>query len=827
MYYKFRNPSQTEQSSEGNRGVLKVEVPHWAAEVRIFNCLLQPETEIGKIKSDARTKSGYSLEAVLEPGAYQVQTSLEGKSESEWIPVAEGKITQVSPKAWENLKFTSAAPINDIDNSNKTHSDKAAELSRQSTWQYQNGGNSRLFLFVRTLDPKIYGETFSDGLEIWNANGEVVTDFSDSIKKDRRQGWMAFNADLPSGGYILRRGRSGVRLRYQVFYLCDGWETQIFLKARRFPSLSTWSVNMARRGNGFRSNSEAILAAEVITDNLRYSSNSFLLLQNEKIKEAIDILLDEKMENPWLGILAAHAIMRLQEQTENLQLQMENLNSRKKSDSISDSKQIEKEIFEGQQYVKILENKVKPFINRVIGDHPDVRALLLSNNSMAEQPFDFPPSLLTGLLRVQTHSLKFADTIPLDSLTDYVIDDLVSNAPWTAWRQLSQQPKQTLISQNHRRQIKQSLFKDFSVSSVLSQTAVSRTPVYHLAESGGVAQKQKSSTETVLRDAPMIQKAKEIVIDYAKNFEMGGLPEKINLNSAEEIHKVLAQVTPEEISQNFGIPLSRTEESLKFLHSQNDASWSDVPEKISQTGKSLVTVQHAILEYALSKFGKSESETTGAGRTQAKYTIREIVNKINSEADRLFVAANNNAVRQSLEISFDNSFNFAERLYATAEILLKHADFVLITDEHGKILYSNGAFLLYISPKSAARAKADEQEINDLRLSKQRSWELILNSTQYGLSEVENPHEPEDWRNWKLSRTEIEDQATNRSVSYLNLLRLVGFPPLNEEILQAIDSTTANLTFYAPLLIYSSEDTREVNEEKLRETIEHLEKQVK
>src|SRR6185369_7199304 len=209
----------------------------------------------------------------------------EGKTDSEWMPVNEGKVTLVSPKAWTGLKFTSASPLNDIDNFNKTHTEKAVEASRKITWTTSQG-NSRLFLFVRTLDPKTYGDTFSDGLQLLDTAGQLVTDFSGNIEKNKKQGWMAFNADLPSGGYILRRGRSGVHLRHQVFYLCEGWETQIFLNSRGFPSLSTWSLNMARIGLGFHPYNEAISAAEVITDNLRYRPNSLFLLQSEKIRES-------------------------------------------------------------------------------------------------------------------------------------------------------------------------------------------------------------------------------------------------------------------------------------------------------------------------------------------------------------------------------------------------------------------------------------------------------------------------------------------------------------------------------------------------------------
>jgi hypothetical protein len=596
---------------------------------------------------------------------------------------------------------------------------------------------------------------------------------------------------------------------------------------------------MARLGNGFQPMSEAVLASEAITDNLRYSSSGLFLLQNERIRESINVLLDEKMENPWLGILAAHAILRLREQTENFQLQLENLRSRKASEkSVAPlPTHLEAEISEAQDYFVVLEQKVKPFLQRAIGEHPDVRALMLSNDFAADKPFDFPPSLLAGLQRVQAHSLLFADTILLDSLTDYVIDSLVVDAPWSAWRRLAGQPKSNFYSSSKKLQIKQSGVTDFSVSTVLSQTAAPRTPVYRLAEDDEASPQnvQRTSAEMIMQDAPMIQKVKERVMNYVKDYEESALRDPIFFNSMEEINKVLAQVTPEEVSQNFGIPLSRTEESLKILHSQAAAGniqAADEPVEASppafspSSTQSLATVQQAILEYALMKFGKTESEGTGTTRTLPKFTIREIVNKIQSEADRLSVAALL-MFAQGSAVPSDVLLPSADRLYRIAEDLLKHADFVLVTDSTGKILYGNGSFLLLISPKYGNRAKMTEQQRSEMRLAKQKEWGKILEAAPVGLREIENTYEAKDWRKWKLSRTEIEDQAANRSISYLNILRLAGVSPLDEETLREIDSATASLMFYAPSLIYGSIEDLDVDEGNLLKTIKRLEEQVK
>jgi len=823
MFYKFHKMPSAEQTlASSESGMLKIEVPHWAAEVIIFNSLLEPVTNVGKVKRDAKSKRGYSTKTLLKPGIYQVQASLEGKAVSEWIPVNKGKTTLVSPKAWENLKFTAASPLRDIDNFNKKHTDKAVELSKKITWQSTTGAKSRLFLFVRTLDPEKYGNSFFEGLALFNEKGQLITDFSEGVEIDKKQGWMGFTADLPSGGYILRRGRSGVLLRHQVFYLCDDWETHIFLRAQRFSSLSTWSLNMARRGRGFEPDSKTAQVSEAIVDSLRYGTNNLLLLQNETIEESIDILLNEKIGNPWLGILSAHMISRLYKKINELETNSQSNSLVKEGNS------------QNLEYLEILEKKVKPFLQNNIGNHPDVRALMLNDNSESGKIFHFPPSLMESLRLVQNHSLTSVETIPLDCLTDCVIDSLVINSPWTAWRYLASEPRyegqQTdasseLFSKRKNSSRKKNVPTEISVSSVLSQITTSRTPVYHQAERQTSDIKQPS-VQTILQDAPMIQEAQKVVLNYAATNKMASLPEKINFNSAHRISDALGQINPEDVSKTFGIPLARIEESLKSLNLQAGNLQSDEPTENIKQEKNLFSAQQAILECALGKSEQNAGDVKDKDAFLPRYVIREAVSQIQSEADRLGAAVFSSEVRK-LQISTDMVMTFAEELYELAENLLKHADFILITNENGKVVYNNSTFLLLSLPKSIERVKMSEEELTDYRLAKQEEWENVLLQTQIGLSNITNLHEPDGWQNWTLSQTKIEDEAANGLIYNLNLFRLEGVPPLKDKVLQEISSTVETLVFYVPLLIYGSSENRSEYEENVWKTIRQLESRIK
>ena len=67
-------------------------------------------------------------------------------------------------------------------------------------------------------------------------------------------------------------------------------------------------------------------------------------------------------------------------------------------------------------------------------DHPDVQALRLDWQQLAEAPVRFPPLLYAGLRRVQQHAFKFAETIPVGSLLQRILPRVATTTAWTAWR---------------------------------------------------------------------------------------------------------------------------------------------------------------------------------------------------------------------------------------------------------------------------------------------------------------------------------------------------------------------------------------------------------
>src|SRR4051812_36693951 len=390
------------------KGLLRIGVPHWTAEVHVFDNLFCPVAGVGKIREEPRTADRYVTEVALSPGIYEVEVTLEGKTRSELFSVRPGKTTFVPSDTWKDLKLRSVAPLADTDTGRKAHIVNAERWSREATWKDAPGGKSRLFLFVRTIAPEPHG-LFAAGLSLLDADGGPLTDFSHSARTNPRAGWMAFNADLPPGPYILRRGGGGGRVRPQLLYLFAGWGTPAFVAARHRASPRTPSMNMAPRGTGFRSKDEASFAADLILEGLAHGGSGRRTVNSEKM----EVLLRDSSKNPWLGILAAYGLQR----------------------SLEERAGEEQDVPRGE-VADLLADVLAALT--VIEDHPDVRALRLANDAVA--PFWYPPLLRAGLKRVQRHATRFAETIPLGSLTDCVLDHLLTNSPWTAWRYLDRLP---------------------------------------------------------------------------------------------------------------------------------------------------------------------------------------------------------------------------------------------------------------------------------------------------------------------------------------------------------------------------------------------------
>ncbi|HZG54525.1 MAG TPA: hypothetical protein VEZ40_20655, partial [Pyrinomonadaceae bacterium] len=671
---------------------------------------------VGPVKQDSES-AVYVSETKLPPGIYQVEITLEGKSEQQLIPVVPNQTNTIHRQTWKGLKPTSSAPLSGASTTDMVYTQAARKWSLETTWEANaKSGESGLFLFMSATDREEH-KKFAASLLLLDGEGNLVTDFAgDAVEKDYKAGWLAFNAKLKPGYYVLRRGRH-YRVRHQAVFLCPGWQTQVFLKTRRRPSLRLMTLNMARLGDGFVPEDETTVAAEAVLDIMRYGRKSNQFLKSEKMSA----LLRGKFQNPWLGILAAYALNSPGRDSRNEQ-------------SHNDPSSLYPTGSRGKEHEETaaLFNEVMGFLSAEISDHPDVRALQLKSEAEAER-FPHPPLLRVGLKLVQRHAMNFAETIPLNSLTDLVLDNLLMNSPWTAWRELvaaSSNPSfsspftedallaATATNSGRVRRRAPSTKQGISAQTLL-QSETARAPVFSLSteddEATDAAQRSfaaetnaQATSAVTLYEVALIQEAQKLT----QSVDAGSSKERHGLDFKKLLNDLLASVRPKDISDLSGMPLSRTTEGLERLRRCGDIAptldgTGDIPEELF-TPETQEVFRYALRHSAQLRNDEhqnqqlshesaaSDAPPLDLAPTATSVTIEDIVLKLRAEANRLLEVEDDKSQAQEL----------ANRLRSISDKLLRQADFIVLTSSQGSMLRGNGAFLALISP-AASDASGD------------------------------------------------------------------------------------------------------------------------
>lgn len=815
-------------------GTLSVQVPHWSAEVKILNNLFQSVVSSIEIKESSVSAGTYEAEVKLPEGIYKVEVLLEGKSESQLVAIQFNQASTILKDTWKNLEFASAAPLLGSATTHEWHMQPAVAWSRQITWDKSPGGSSRLFLFVRTSQPDTYKQ-FAEGLRLLDADEQTITDFSDSVEKDAKNGWMAFCADLPPGFYIIRRGRMGVRLRQQPLYLCAGWETQVFLEARTSPSLRTMTMNMARKGVGFKPDDETTIAVEAVLDSMRYGAGNKQLVTREKLTS----LLKGKFENPWLGILACYAL--LFQPTEQPEAADQN---------------------------KSLLGHVLNFLDDEISDHPDVRALRLQSDQPAAAPFLHPPLMRDGLGMVHRHSMLFKETIPLYSLTDRIIANLVANSPWTAWRHFADRDKiddsvAPAISGSNEQWVRSLTETALSHATSILQTKFPKAPVVQLAQllrqtmggqkpSKAITRKALVLAVQALGEAPLL----DILQTMTRIGDLDLLPSQVTLKNDESLKGLLASVKAEEVSKTSGLSLAHAEKGLESLRQAT----SPETEVTKGRGKkpTLTVDEQAVLEYIVAETTREKtviqravtpegdlesiradapppageggvSDDAGAAgespdgqiavqsSSSAAITIEDCVGAMRGEAARILIPFPADTAHTAIDSS---AKKLSERLLRVSERLFERSAFTIMMNNHAKIISANRAFIHLIEP---ADDTLDQKSRTRQQKANVKAWEKALSSAPVEDSVLSNPVSGASPAAFSLRKAVVQNETTPASKAYLITMRVKGAASVTQTKLQEVNELLPSLSLHSSLFAYAMEDERADHLTTLEQIIQKLE----
>jgi hypothetical protein len=329
----------------------------------------------------------------LPQGVYSVRAEIAGRIAEQMVRLTRDRTINVNPPRF------SSAPIAEATNSHEYYSYPAQDLSTKKSAPALGPGphTSSLFVFIRTPRQELYhGETLAQGLVLLDAAGNVASTFAAGETVVDTHGFVAFTADVTPGAYRLVSSGDGSReLGLEV---PAGWQLQVFLIFRERVLLESATLFMARPNVGFRREDEVASDVDL----------ALKALQNRAAplpEAAKHRLLEGKFDNPMLGLLGAHLVLRLPKPE--------------------------------RWYVDMVLGNLLG----LIGPEPDVLALQL----MAAERFDLPPGpvrlsrppmLRAGFEGVTSVAAKMPDVIEEGSLFEQVSTRLYADSPWVTWEPL-------------------------------------------------------------------------------------------------------------------------------------------------------------------------------------------------------------------------------------------------------------------------------------------------------------------------------------------------------------------------------------------------------
>ncbi len=295
-----------------------------------------------------------------------------------------------------------------------------AEYARDTSMMVHQslGTGAQLFLFVHDLD--ILARTKpSTALTLLDDKGNEVIDFDEVAIQGKgiSEGtpWSTINIELDPGVYFLQNHTDEVGILMQSIVLSSGWQTQLFMTRRsvgsgkkgRRADMADASILMAPIGHGFEPSSESVRLTEI--------AKSALEQKRPAVGKELHDMLWAKFENPMLGLIGAHLLLKQKNYDKNL-------------------------------FRMVVDN----LIGMLGNEHPDIKILLLQIHENAIQipipNIKYPPILQASWEKILQASIQNPEIISSDSVAAQVSMNTLNTGSWLVWKK----PRKSLFkSENY------------------------------------------------------------------------------------------------------------------------------------------------------------------------------------------------------------------------------------------------------------------------------------------------------------------------------------------------------------------------------------------
>ena len=199
--------------------------------------------------------------------------------------------------------FRSSVPMEETLTTHEYHQGPAVAISRNP---HVLGHGGSLMLFVRD-EEKLFEFRIPE-FTLSRSNGSRVSGLTVDGEANSAEGWAGLCVEIVPGTYSLTYAGLDDENFEMFITVCEGFQTQVFIPMTgppetRVPSLEDTAVLMSLSHRGFEPGSAEVRLSALASQALRQGRS----VAGERWMNS---LLNEKFEHPFLGVMAAHLLLR-------------------------------------------------------------------------------------------------------------------------------------------------------------------------------------------------------------------------------------------------------------------------------------------------------------------------------------------------------------------------------------------------------------------------------------------------------------------------------------------------------------------------------------
>jgi hypothetical protein len=347
------------------------------------------------------------LRAELPRGIYKIRVRVGPSFEEQLVSLDQDRQLTIGA-----LAFASPIPLAGTSRSHEYHQSAAADCSRTPRATFGSGASILVFAREWSAAGDQSQSNPGAGLTFCRETGEALAAIAEQAELhtqgDAAAGWRA---DVAPGAYRLKLEFSDGSGLERPLFATPGMQTQIFLlqrdqtlrdgKTERRADLAAATVTISPR-QWFDPQDQRTRLSELA---------SYALTQSRRILSdaVLSQILDEKFEDPMLGLLGAHLILH---------------------DNPGDLRDSPTTL---RQFQIVTQN-----LRRLLGpDHPDLQALWWRRgdaSSIGDGRLHSPPMLRRSWDLAVTRSFQDPEAIALQDRASEAMVGILPTAPWLLWR---------------------------------------------------------------------------------------------------------------------------------------------------------------------------------------------------------------------------------------------------------------------------------------------------------------------------------------------------------------------------------------------------------